>query len=221
MISYAKSIPPNRSRMSLDLENLGLSGMACTKCKKHLTQSEEIDILTNYFLDHECGKELYLEEVKVKVLPRYQHLLNLEKAQNQPYWYHATNISEWPTGLSSTPEYNWLAHIGSKESALDRASTQKGYTIMYTVTIDPDAYWSPCVTDDWNEWPTIEQDLDNEVYHNFSEVTRYVNRYEIPGSISLLVASDKIRVVGYEEIQKPNKENNSDSANGKPAVPCP
>lgn len=221
MICYPTSIPPNRSRMALDYQNSPeLSGMSCPKCKEHLTTDEEYTILTQYFIDHKCGRDLYVEDVKVKVLPRYQHLLNLDKAQDQPFWYHATNVQEWPKVQTLLPVNHWLAHIGSKESALDRANHQK-YTLLYKVVIDPDALWSPCVTDDWNEWPTHEVDLHREVFYNFSEVTRYVNRYEIPGSISLLVASKHIRVVGCEEIPKPNKEIHRDSATRQSAVPCP
>lgn len=92
---------------------------------------------------------------------------------------------------------------------------------MFKVQIDPSANWSPYVTDDWNEWPETGYDLWKEVYQKFSEVTRYVNRYEIPGSISLLVASDLIRVVGCEQIKKATtEETHRDTATRKPPVHC-
>lgn len=206
--------------MALELENLGLSGMVCTNCKKHLTNPEEQEVLTEYFLQHDCGKELYIEGVRVKVLHRYQHLLDIKKARKQPFWYHATNDENWPKDNKNPRQGDvWLAHIGSKESALDRAAHQ-GYSSIYKLTIDPETHWSPHVTDDWNEWPTVLEELDMEIYHKFSEVTRYVNRYEIPGSISLLVASDKIHVVDCEAIPQHPKEIPSVPATSKPPVPC-
>lgn len=220
MIGLPVAIPSNRSRMALEKENLGLSGLACPRCKEHLTKYEEEMLLTYYLIDHNCGKEIYIEDAKVRILPRYQHLLDLNRAHNQPFWYHATNISNWPTNVTDKPDDSWLAHIGSKESALDRAKS-RDYTHMFKVKIDPSANWSPYVTDDWNEWPETGYDLWKEVYQKFSEVTRYVNRYEIPGSISLLVASDLIRVVGCEQIKKATtEETHRDTATRKPTVHC-
>lgn len=185
------------------LEGSGLSGLACEKCHKHFGDEQENDLLTEYCTECEhCGAFVDAGNARLAILPRYQYLLNLTSARKVQYWYHATDSQTWPKPVKTKwfgdgkPFY---AHIGSEESALDRARCMS-YNTLYKVKINSKASWSPYVVDDDNYWPTQPHKNSEEENLLFDDVTRYVNRYEIPGSMSLLVVSSMIEVVEVTKI---------------------
>lgn len=192
---YIGEYTTNRTRMDPTL--MGLSGLACPTCKRHLTPDEENLLLQKYRLmeaDSDCGHSMEAEDTRLTILERYQHMMSLKKCYEEPYWYHATTTVDWPRG-------RFLAHIGSKESALDRARCMK-YDRLYRLEIDISAEWSPHIVADDNFWPTDPERKNDRETELFRDVTRYVNRYEIPGSVSLLADTLYLKVVDYTTIEK-------------------
>lgn len=186
-------IPANRKQMDPALAALGLSALACTTCNQHLTSVEEGDILTSYWVDASCGHSVEAESAVLKIKPDYAPLLSARGLRKEKWWYHATNIIDWKdTILKPTSEI--MVHIGSKESAEDRARYAGG-RFMNVMRLKPDAKLSPYVVDDMNHWPENVAETRDVEWSNFSQITRYVNRYEVPGSISLLVAASAVDVV--------------------------
>lgn len=186
-------IPANRRKMDPSLMVAGLSALSCQTCGVHLSGMEEDTILTYYSVSASCGHEVIASEARLAVRPDYEKFLNVRGLLEEPKWYHATMMSDWENRILD-PVHEILVHIGSEESALDRARYAGG-KYMNVIKLKDDAHISPYVVDDQNLWPDEMRETRLPEWGNFSEVTRYVNRYEVPGSVSLLVAASALDVV--------------------------
>lgn len=200
-------IPPNRKRMDPSLVE-GFSALRCQYCNKHFTTEFERLMLVEYYAVHEdCGKRVDIFASELTILPRYQYLLSLKNAMKEKVWYHATDYDSyysdgtWEESIiaARSSDDPFLVHIGSMESAVDRGEVSYADT-LFTLRLRPEFLWSPEVTDDHNCWPEKFSDTQGE-FGNFADITRYVNRYEIPGSVSLLVRADALSVVCSEPFQ--------------------
>lgn len=195
-----REVKINRARMSLT--NMGLSALACPKCKIHYTLEQENLAMTSYRATClMCMTETYVEDMRLTILPRYSEYLRADNVRGS-VWYHATHHENWLERMLELdgPENSVLLHIGSVESALDRANV-RNYDHLYAVKIDPSAVISPSIVDDSNDWPeTVKMIPQYGTGEEYKDVTRYVNRYEIPGSISLLVDSRMLKVVSTKKI---------------------
>lgn len=193
-------IPINRARMSLAADAAGLSAYWCNKCDNHVSKKVEKTLLAEYVAECAgCGGVLFADDVPVKILPRYQNMLNAREI-GRLTWWHATQSPGWVESLVEYHDSDRLApyvHVGSKESACalaemsDRRPNQVWY--MNQIKLDVRRFKvSAKVFEDQNYWPEDHKDV--EAFKDFSEITRYVNRYEIPGSVSLLVDYRSVKV---------------------------
>ncbi len=102
-------------------------------------------------------------------------------------WYHATTSRNW---LEEVIDGNIVVHIGSTESALDRADLLLEHTdevVIYEIEINPRARVFAEYAIDENEWPEHISQF-RAIYGGEKQGSfkPYVNKYEAPGEISLL-----------------------------------
>jgi len=169
----------------------------------HFTAEQQEQAMTEYYAEClGCGREIATAVMGIKVHPDSQKFLNASAVRSS-LWHHATYRSNWYVGLdeySREAGEDILIHLGTREASLDRARTLLGKT-LYTVKINPEATISPYVVEDDNTWPEGTGDLSVEGWNGyFGDVTRYVNRYEMPGSISLIVNYKMISIVEVETL---------------------
>jgi len=167
-------------------------GLNCTSCKK-MVKDGAFSYNKNAFAGEVCP---------IRVVSRSAHLMNKEEVP-QERWFHATKRGNWAEAIqsASTSERGGLmVHVGDRETAMERAKdTFWNRTFyLYEVSIAPDTHILDGIVDDENSWPTFKEEMEGEAA-NFPEyvgvdAVRYVNRYEAPGSISLLVDATKLTV---------------------------
>lgn len=123
-------------------------------------------------------------------------------------WYHATTRPDWYNGITMN---NAVTHIGTYVAARHKFDgiyfTSSKW--LYKLRLKPDVLMHPDISDDLNCWPTQVWDAPLvdliNAWHE-GEITprgavRYVNRYEDPGSISILCDPSVIEVVDFEYVR--------------------
>lgn len=192
-------LPDNRARMSPVDFAAGLSAYRCDNCGKQMSKQVEEKMLKIYWANcNWCGKSAEASTTEVLVLPPYQKFLRASEVTTVEWW-HATEHKNWYRALVESHEADGAApyvHVGSYASACALADLKhsKGKVwYINRIKIDSRAKVSGTVFDDENYWPEDEDDI--EGFRGFSEITRYVNRYEIVGSISLLADYRRLKVL--------------------------
>jgi len=128
-------------------------------------------------------------------------------------WFHATDDPDWfnhvtrPTPRTQQP----MVHVGVEGAAVARAGQRYdehltyGYQIkqwyLYEVMIKPGTDVLPYVQHDMNVFPlTRGAARKHRMEWSADGATRYVNAYEQPGSISLMVNSSRLKFVNRTDL---------------------
>lgn len=192
------SVNTGRTRMSPVAYAAGLSALACNFCGEHFSKDQEFIAMSSYNATcRYCLENCEASEMLLTILPGYQKYLKISAVKDEE-WYHATWRDDWMGDLEGFHQYKNkipMVHIGSKESALDRADAA-GYDRMYSMRLKPGAKISRYVVEDDNLWPVYLDEIDTTFEKGYSNVTRYINRYEVPGSISLLADYSQLEITG-------------------------
>lgn len=170
----------------------GSSALMC-KCGAVATTEEEVQAaLYHFYLCEECDEPVMLGResgIRQDALAYFDDAAVLSSS-----WWHATAKDDWYAGLMSNDEIP-MVHLGTKVSALSRVlimgrgSSNLSFSDwnLYQIKLTPEAKIAPRVVDDFNgDAPeTVNQALRSASFESHG-VTRYLNRYETVGSISLL-----------------------------------
>jgi hypothetical protein len=167
-------------------------GLNCASCKK-MVKDGSFSYNKNAFAGEVCP---------VRIASRSAHLMRKEEVP-QERWFHATKRSNWAEVIqsaSASERGGLMVHLGNRETAMERAKdtfwNRRFY--LYEVSIAPDARVLDGIVDDENSWPAFKDEMEGEdaQFPEFidADAIRYVNRYEAPGSISLLVDATKLTV---------------------------
>jgi hypothetical protein len=170
------------------------SAFACLMCFEPLSKEDQVTLCDGEADDPlnevdcpSCGDIFDITGVEVRIHPDATPLLSLD-AVMETEWFHVSWSSDWHNSLMKEEDIPFI-HAGNKQSALDRYDgLYKGcIAYLYKFSIDPNVKLSGTVYDDLNEWPPLVSDA--SYFRGFENVDgiRYVNRWESPGSISLLV----------------------------------
>lgn len=152
-----------------------------------------------------CGKQTKttfgMEDCWVDVDSRSEKLLNDDVAKTAR-WFHATTRENWAEEIATIGEKGtFILHAGTREAAMERAKDgirTKGTTYyVHELTLNADAELAPHILYDENNWPMYDsrhtEEWDEEI-HRY-DAARYVNIWEAPGSVSILVKGTKVQVV--------------------------
>lgn len=199
-------LTPYRDLKAMDIADhmAGFSALRC-KCEQMLTQEQERHI-QNYGQETtcaRCGEMVWIENVYPMVEPRSIMLMEDVYAPHA-IWYHATNNPTWMESLLSFRDHKGvsripLVHIGTKNSALERAETER-YDYLYTLTLKPGTSIHPDIVVDDNSWT---QYVDETVPFSMpADGLRYINIWESAGSISMLIDPRALDIVSMQSIPR-------------------
>jgi len=180
------------------------SGLLCVRCgycyPEHVTRDYVYE--SGHYWGARCGTCGIRTEhgsVVVPLLDRESVMLDVESARRFTY-YHFTERKDWPTYRTypgAGEHENFWAHVGTSQSALDRALTLGARVgFVYVVRVKAEALWSPDVLADDGRMHGV--DCAPGEY----QVRRYLNRYEAPGTISLAVCNTMLEVIDKFEYRK-------------------
>lgn len=191
--------------------NAGLSSFACAECGTHPTREQETRIIAEGFpKEMHCVECDSLRAIQVTVCPKSVHLLDETEARSM-VWYHATNVADWHEKVSTGYEMEdgefVFAHIGTKEAARDIATSKyfrydkKAEVYLYQITLKETATLASYIADDETVWSDFEIADKTSLAAAKADAVRYLNRWEAPGSISLLVNASMLEFKSVKRIR--------------------
>lgn len=161
----------------------GTFAFKCPKCEKTFSDEDTDEILGAIRVTCACGHVMRFAS-DAWVIPYDKHGVLSDPANiSRTTWFHVSKSSTWDETQNS------VIHVGTRQSAIDRArdmvmgNEHDGDLYLYEVTVNPLATVSPVV------FPDMVELWDDVTEYCTGHVTRYVNAYEDPGSISLIVNS--------------------------------
>lgn len=171
-------------------------GVLCPSCEGRASIDQVNELIGNDWVWCECGERYDLVDAKIRVEPGTEsHRFIDPKEVTKAVWYHATAQEDW---LEKGDPFQ--VHVGLEAAAFDRAlsilaphSASAKPFYLYEVSLDADA--------------TVDSEIsaEGENYEisgaGDGDVIRYVNRYEAPGTVSLLLNSSKLKVTGKRLVQ--------------------
>lgn len=107
-------------------------------------------------------------------------------------WYHFTENPTWHEAIVTEDGAPAYVHLGGERAAADRGLQHSGDGYLYAVEIDSKAEIDPDIDQDGSS------DYDPP---GTSDVHRYLNRYEDPGSISVAVRPSALKVIGRAKVK--------------------
>lgn len=190
----------------------GQTGLICPECKEPMTEKEWENQREDAAMGMECMNchqiDFYDDGELYEFTPRTATIGAIaaskrflkEGAVPKKTWFHATTRENWFEDINSEVE-PLIVHIGLKSTAMARASdilaTSGGTYYLWEVRLAKTAKVNPNILDDNNHWPIFVGEMDDKYdgYSDDYEVTRYLNRWETPGALSLLVQAGALEVV--------------------------
>lgn len=184
------------------------SAFACGSCFEPISKEDQLTLCSGDADDAlenvdcpACGDYFDITEVEVRVHPEATPLLSMETVL-ETEWFHVSWSSNWHASLLREESIPYV-HAGNRQSAIDRyEGLYRGcIAYLYKFKLAPGISISDVIYDDLNEWPEDIQ-RGGLPYRNGREVNgvRYVNRWESPGSISILVNPMFIVEVSSEQL---------------------
>lgn len=176
-----------RRVLSQDINLRTHSPFQCPSCATPLTESNVDDLvctLTTTCINWHRIPALY--SARLNILPSSVPALDAGNIAGAK-WFHASASPTWDQDVVNGDGF--IAHIGTYASAQRRAldfamdNNVKDGIYMYEVTVSPRAEIDPVV------FPDLEIDWDFAQNYYQGDVTRYLNRHEDAGSISLMVTN--------------------------------
>lgn len=176
----------------------------CPSCHVTVTQAQKKRLISGELVTCSCGEKFETESADLKVLPTSAPLMSEEFAKDA-IWYHATVVPNWHEAVSEAGVY---VHAGSRAAALERAADKffpYGQKItdrtiyLWKLSINSDAVVASDILSDENQWPTWVTGCTQK--HLGGDVQRYLNRWESPGSISVLADPRAFNVISVKEVR--------------------
>lgn len=198
----------------LEAADPGMSGIKCGECHAPFTAEEYNKALGGANFDElqctNCKEITYsVDSFDVVVSPESIPMVEDENVRTAT-WFHATTVENWHEVVSGEgdPDMNWedhtgkgdttiMVHIGSKAAAEDRARVDfyDEEWFLHEITLNDGVEIAPVIMpDEETKVPERAYQCEGRDY-SAAGVTRYLNAYESPGSISLLVNPHAITVV--------------------------
>lgn len=195
----------------------GLSPFRCDNCSTHITKQNESDSpLWHEIPQVECNLCGDLQAGSITVIPESSSLLQAEVARDT-IWFHTTYVENWFEKVSTgqgmeegREDGDFLfVHVGSEAAALDNAhykyfdgysSSDEPTVMLYQVRLKADAVLSARVVNDNETWRDFDSVVEGSKEAIGGDAVRYLNRWESPGSISLLVDARQLELVSVQQI---------------------
>lgn len=206
--------------MPMESAAVGFSAFRCDNCGTHITKQQEMDSPIWHEVPLvECSLcEGEVQPGSVTVIPSSAHLLQVD-AVKDTVWYHATYVDNWfekiSTGQGMEQEDGdfLYIHVGceqaSRDIALHKYFSAYGEDLdvfLYQVKLKANTELSSRVVNDNETWRDFTSVTDETRAAIGGDAVRYLNRWESPGSISLLVDARQLEFVSVSQLPNPLKE---------------
>lgn len=162
-------------------------GYRCPSCF-HLASTSTVEVLHRLMsvICSKCRDTYDIDSAEIHVLRSCEDLLTDVDQIFSRKWYHSTGSETWHSDVLNNSLIP-LVHIGTYHAAIDRAKMVTGGHMrgrwLYRLAIDADALVHPEIFSDHND---LDGFVGTALYDGY-DVIRYVNRWESPGSVSLLI----------------------------------
>ena len=163
----------------------------CTYCCDRSNSTSESDCLGKHYYD--------ILDATIVLREKTQEMMENPSTIMNNLWYHVTD---------TTPEEmvfdgSFSMHIGQPETvkALQEMKYQEKEIYLYTFRLKENTIMHKDFVDDCNNWYTYDIEIANNEVSGFA----YINRWEAPGSMSLLVRNDTVEPVSYTHLTLPTK----------------
>jgi predicted RNA-binding Zn-ribbon protein involved in translation (DUF1610 family) len=192
----------------------GYTGYGCPFCGTFYTAAQrDFQQSNNYQPCYECGEDFDCESSLIGVTQEAVKFFD-DDTVRETEWYHATIRENWHEGAVQgrnvndefDERFSTIVHLGTLEAAMTRIqffslhNSKSGLPtnfqwIIHKVKLDSDVPIHAAVMDDdvIDEPKFVFQAQRSQNYES-NGATRYVNRFESEGSISLAVNANKMTV---------------------------
>lgn len=169
---------------------------ACGECGTVLNKTDAHELELWETIECSCGATFALNkdeaDLTLMAQPASEKLIDTDYAKRAS-WFHATDVPNWQEAVSSAQIF---VHVGTYEAAMERAAvsySNSGECYLWEVTLKPEAVLTDDVVEDNNIWPTNVNECIKD--HFGGDAQRYLNKYESPGSVSMLLDPSLLNVV--------------------------
>lgn len=180
----------------------GQTGLICPECKAPMSESvwKKVTHADMGMKCSNCPNKFTPNSAIIGATAASKRFLK-ERGVRTKTWFHATVNENWFEAINA--EANpLLVHVGLESTAhargVDILDYAGGTYYLWEVRLSKSAQVNPNILDDNNRWPLfVGEELDAK-YAGYSDdyaVTRYLNRWETPGALSLLVQAGVLEVV--------------------------
>lgn len=181
----------------------GYTGANC-KCGAYLTRTQTEELCYTSITCQICKTLInnMSELATPSISNDSRQFLNDEGVRNAS-WFHVTKDPEWASNVSESSNLP-VIHVGTKNAAQDRLSTIRDdlryddKVYMYEVKLKPETELLAEVNGDGNDFQP--QFAHERHVTEQNKAVRYVNAWEDPGSISLLIEGNMFNVVRRTEL---------------------
>lgn len=182
------------------------SHFACSRCKTMFAKTIENNHYENrHFICARCGFAQYSWRADLIMDNNYRHIDENVQAVKDMSWYHISELDEPCMEFESEN----TMHIGQLESLRDlirqRTAWNTGWEpfCVYELRIRQDADIYHTITADVNDWRNEEDDI----FYGLADGFVYVNRYEAPGSVSLIIKRNCVELVrAWDDNEFPSEQ---------------
>lgn len=169
------------------------SSLSCRWCKTHFSKYQENQIISE--LESKCQSCLRINDefdVTVGVRKSSAKFMQIAPVRSAT-WYHSTRVDDWGEKIQGTSS---ALYIGSYASAMNR------YKHTNSKFFKGGWLYKVKLKDGVKIHPTVRRDdyVDRDITQFPDRVMRYVNLFECPGSISLIVRSNHFDIIDCKEL---------------------
>lgn len=172
----------------------------CPGCRKPVDFYDGWLIVTNRKIACDCGISFDIFTALVVISPENPAFQYLREAPvREGTWFHATHDPKWERVLAR--KTSLTIHAGTEAAAFDRAlgiylsrypqAVEETFE-LYELRLKPEARIADRIIHDANS---------EKVILRGSDVTRYINRWEDPASISIAARSHSLEVVSHRTVK--------------------
>lgn len=186
----------------------GFSGWSCPSCKFTFSLALAAAVGRSEYDCPNCGDSVEATSLVVSVTSDSTVFFDKQAVKNAR-WFHATQKRNWMAELLEDDMELPLVHVGTELSAIFRSrdlrdcgshDVEEWY--VYELAIKSSAEIFDNI--DWDENEDAPESvihlLEDEKY-GANKIVRYINSYEDPGSISLILDPRMVKVVGVRTFQ--------------------
>lgn len=178
--------------MRSDDRKVSRSAFRCPGCDKPPSKGEQVALTDSDIIRcPACGEYYCAATSRVLVGYGSQKFLDLDEVY-QSFWWHGTFQKDWPDSpMNDDPRS--MVHVGTYNAALGRATALRR-EFLYKLKLSPKANLGEDFLRDIGDWRVDVND-----YKGFNGF-RYVNRWESPGSISIILDPSFVQVVDVRRV---------------------